>query len=81
MSNYDNTNKGVLFKNDRRESDNHPHYTGKINIGGQEKRLAAWLKEGQKGKFMSLQISEYQEKQAAPQPAQQPDPQQQMPSL
>lgn len=69
MSDYEN--KGVLFKNDRKEKETQPDYTGKITLGGKEKRLAAWLKDGQRGKFMSLQVSDFQEQaqsQAAPQP-------------
>jgi len=66
MSDYEN--KGVLFKNDRKEKETQPDYTGKITLGGKEKRLAAWLKDGQRGKFMSLQVSDFQEQaQSAPQ--------------
>jgi hypothetical protein len=54
MTDYDNTNRGVLFKNDRKETDNHPDYTGKIDIDGTEYYLSAWIKEGKNGKFMSL---------------------------
>ncbi|MGI9408433.1 MAG: hypothetical protein ACR2OV_00060 [Hyphomicrobiaceae bacterium] len=56
----DYINSGVLFKNDRKEQPNQPDYTGKINFNGQEKRLAAWIKEGQNGKFMSLKVSDFQ---------------------
>lgn len=58
---YDNTNRGVLFKNDRKEQDNHPDYKGSINVGGVEFWLSAWIKEGQKGKFMSLSIKPKEE--------------------
>lgn len=54
----DYTNSGVLFKNDRKEHDNQPDYTGKINVDGTEKRLAAWIKSGQNGKYMSLKVSD-----------------------
>lgn len=63
MADYDNTNRGVLFRNDKKDSDNHPDYTGKINIDGDEKRLAAWLRESKSGnKFLSISISEFQPK-------------------
>lgn len=64
MAEYDNTNRGVLFKNDKKESDKHPDYTGKINFDGKDMRLAAWIKEGQNGKFMSLTVSEFQKQEA-----------------
>lgn len=53
---YDNTNSGVLFKNDRKEQPNHPDYQGSINVDGKDFWLSAWIKEGQKGKFMSLSV-------------------------
>lgn len=49
-------NTGVLFKNDRKESDKHPDYSGNINVGGVDYWLSAWIKEGAKGKFMSLSV-------------------------
>jgi len=65
--------QGVLFKNDRKEKDTHPDYTGTINIGGNEWRLSAWIKTGQKGKFMSLAASEpYQKEQQSRQKYQSP---------
>ena len=54
---YDNTNRGVLFKNDRKESDRHPEYKGSINVNGEEFWLSSWVKDGKNGKFMSLSIT------------------------
>jgi hypothetical protein len=54
---YDNTNRGVLFKNDRKDTDNHPDYKGSININGEEFWLSSWIKEGKTGKFMSLSVT------------------------
>lgn len=56
MTEYDNTNRGALFKNDRKESDNHPDYKGSVNVGGVEYWLSAWIKDGRNGKFMSLSV-------------------------
>lgn len=49
---------GVLFKNNRKEEDRHPDYTGDVTVEGKTWRLAAWIKEGKAGKFMSLRVSE-----------------------
>lgn len=58
MSGYDNTNKGVLFKNERKQG-KQPDYNGSINVDGVEKDIAAWLQKGKSGKmFMSLKVSD-----------------------
>jgi hypothetical protein len=59
---YDNTNSGVLFKNES-ENDKAPAYKGKINIEGKDYELAAWVREGKNGKFMSLKVQEPRKKQ------------------
>lgn len=71
---YDDTNRGVLFKNDRKASDKHPDYRGSINVNGEEMWLSAWIKEGRSGKFMSLSVSpkEAQGQQQKPQQRQAP---------
>jgi hypothetical protein len=60
-------NSGVLFANDKKETDKHPHYKGNITVDGKDYWLSAWVKEGKSGKFMGLAVSpkeEYQPKQA-----------------
>jgi len=55
---YDNTNRGALFRAEKK-SEKHPDYTGKINIGGNDHYLSAWIKESKAGnKFMSLSLGD-----------------------
>jgi len=51
-------NKGVLFKNTNKKTDNHPDYNGKIVLSnGKEYYLNAWINESKNGmKYMSLSI-------------------------
>jgi hypothetical protein len=54
---YDETNRGALFKNDRKESDNHPDLSGKINVNGVEYWLSGWYKKTETGQFKVLSLS------------------------
>ena len=67
-------NSGSLFKNDRKEKDNHPDYKGTCMVGGVEMWMSAWLKTGANGtKFMSFsfQPKDQQQAQARQAPASQ----------
>lgn len=54
---YDNNNRGSLFKNDRKDDAKFPDYKGSINVEGVDYWLSAWIKVSKDGnKFMSLSI-------------------------
>jgi hypothetical protein len=54
---YDNTNRGVLFKAKDKKKDTSPDYTGTINVDGTEFKLSGWLKSSKAGeKFFSLSV-------------------------
>jgi uncharacterized protein (DUF736 family) len=57
MPNYDNNNRGVLFKEKDKKNEKAPDYKGSINVGGKEYKLAGWIRESKSGnKFLSLSI-------------------------
>jgi hypothetical protein len=68
---YDNTNRGALFKNERKEKETQPDYTGSLNVGGVDYFLDAWLKTAESGrKFMSVSVKRKEKQpEAAPPPA------------
>ena len=54
---YNNTNRGSLFKNDRKDDTKFPDYKGSLNVDGIDYWLSAWIKISKDGaKFMSLSI-------------------------
>jgi hypothetical protein len=67
---YDNTNKGIISKNEKKEKDSHPDIKGQINVNGVEYWLDGWMKERNDGtgKFYSLSVKrkENQPKQSNP---------------
>lgn len=58
---FDNTNSGALFKNEKEGNPKRPDYRGSLNVNGDEYWLSAWLQEAKHGKhagklFMSLKV-------------------------
>lgn len=45
---------GALFKNDKQGNEKRPDYRGDITLGGVQYEIAGWLKDGKRGKFLSL---------------------------
>lgn len=52
---------GVLFVNEKKK-DTHPDLKGKVKINGKDYEIAAWVKDGAKGKFYSLKVNEPMQK-------------------
>lgn len=54
---YDNTNRAILFPNQRKQSDKHPDLTGTLNIDGKEHFFDAWIRwDGDQIKNVSCKI-------------------------
>lgn len=47
-------NSGILSPNDRKEKQTHADWRGKCEIDGVEYWLDGWIKQGQRGEFISL---------------------------
>jgi hypothetical protein len=64
MTQYDNTNRGTISKNTRKEQDSHPDIAGSINVAGVDYWINGWQKtNGQDGsKFYSLTVKPKQER-------------------
>lgn len=70
MADFDNTNRGVLFKEKDKKNEKGPDWTGKLNVNGKDYRVAAWQKESKDGQgFYSLAVSDPSEYQKKEQPA------------
>lgn len=67
---YDNTNHGVLFKNDRKQpGTKQPDYRGKLDVDGVELEIAGWVRESKTGKkFLSLVVKAPDERRTQPRP-------------
>lgn len=67
---YDNTNRGILGRNDRKAKDTHPSHTGTLNVEGVDYFVDAWVNERKdgSGKFFSLTVKRKDKQSAAPAP-------------
>lgn len=53
---YDDTNKGAMFRSDKRKPDDRD-FAGSLNVAGQDFWISAWSKVSKKGvKYLSLSI-------------------------
>lgn len=60
---YDNTNSGIMYRNENRKTDKHPEFTGSINVDGVDYWLSGWVNEGKQGgkmegkKYFSIKLN------------------------
>ena len=60
MSEYDNTNRGVLFKQTDKKNDKAPDYKGSFNYKGSEFKIAGWIKMSKTGNpFLSISVDDF----------------------
>jgi uncharacterized protein (DUF736 family) len=54
---YDNTNRGALFKIEDKHSEEHADYRGELNANGVDFWVDGWLKTSKKGtRFISFRL-------------------------
>src|ERR1700745_2426745 len=78
MTEYDNTTRGALFRNNKKQTDKQPDYTGSLNVGGVDYWLSGWVKVSQNGtKFFSVSVQPKEEQSTSARPTpktRKPDP-------
>jgi hypothetical protein len=57
MQQYDNTNKGSLWINDKEGNPKRPDFTGVLNVEGKEFKVSVWKKERETDKQPVMGIS------------------------
>ena len=61
---YDNTNGGALFPNDKKQKESHPDYRGNIDVDGTEYWIKGWKKTAKTGmRFLSLSLTKKEDTQ------------------
>lgn len=75
MAYQHNPGEFTLFKNDYKQNDRHPDYKGHgCGLDGRPLEIAGWARQGAKGTYLSLRITEPRlpapEQNTAPAPAQ-----------
>lgn len=71
---YDDTNRGAIFRNDNKTRDAQPDWSGPLNFEGVELRLAGWVREDRSGReFVSLRVERVENAAQKPAPKKQED--------
>ena len=63
MAQFDDNNRGAIFKNDNKVKDSDRDYSGSIEIEGRKYWLSGWIKTSKAGqKYLSLSVKPKEEK-------------------
>jgi hypothetical protein len=58
MADYDDKNRGSIWKNEKKTTDKHPDFTGSLNVDGKDYWVSAWKrKEGASDRSPALSFS------------------------
>ncbi len=79
MPEYDNTNSGALFVNDRKERENQPDRNGSLNVDGVDYWISGWIKQGRNGPYLSLAVTKKEQQGEASAPGDDDDPKEDIP--
>ena len=65
MPDYDDTNRGAIWRNTKKDTEKHPDFTGHINIEGVEYWLSGWQKkpgDAERAPVVRFQVKRKEEK-------------------
>ena len=58
MTDFDRTNRGSIWKNEKKEKDGHPDFTGSLDVDGVQYWVSAWKRrDGAAAKAPALTFS------------------------
>lgn len=66
---YDNTNRGSIWPNERREKDTHPDFRGTLNADGVEYWVSAWKRRPDANPRAPSLTFSIQKKETKPEPS------------
>ena len=65
MAKFEQKNgSGIAFKNDKKGNEKAPDFSGKAMIHDKEVKIALWVKEGEKGKYLSIKLEDFNTQQS-----------------
>jgi hypothetical protein len=75
MAQFDNTNRGQIWRNEKKTTDSHPDFTGSLNVNGVDFWISAWKRRPdapEKAPALSFSIKAKEDAKPAAKPASPP---------